>query len=889
MKVKTILLLFAAFYLTAAGAKAQESFVLNEPTSLHQKVTADQEKFFFSLNEDVLENPDFTKGARFIFETSNGAREFIINRKTEYFPGYTSVIASREGQKENLFSFTYYNGRLSGIYHESHNQTMLLGYDEKTKLNYLSASKDAETVGLVCGVHNGDRSLLTPPRKFAASKLSRQKATKKAGKSLLYGSEDDSVTIDIMLVYTDAAETWALTSPQGDINGVMAQALNLSQTALNNSNAKINLRLVHTYKTSYDEENDGVDSNDRLRRFTQNPDNPQFEAEYDGYMEEIHDLRDQHGADIVSLIVRISDTGGLGWRLGSSGGEEAYAFNLNRVQQVAGGYTLIHEIGHNMGNAHSRTQDESAAKDAGGLYHYSVGYQDSTNDFYTIMAYNNTKGGQVLNSAPVFSSPGLTFQGHSAGTNNFQTPEDNARSMKEIKWSIASYRPSVVDAPVASVSANEIEVEMNREDEFTASFDISNSGNSGLMWSADFDFISKTVEKPVQEQKEGVKPILLKNPIQSPANFSGTMNRQKAHLAESVLYNTSFESNEGFSNGSYSGRSEWRALSDTEFMISGVAPNTGSQHLRLAYDGSGSTQFIASPFFGYQLFGEYEVTINFLISDINETYDFYIFDGKTGGYSAGVIIDSGSIFTFDIGEQGNLIFPYSGQDITANSYQELRIVYNTANETIDYYYNGGLIAQNDYLNGFTPGVIQVLHRNQVSGAYMDVDDIEVKQLDAPYEWLSVPSMSGVVFEGTSGQVELTFNTEGISTGTYETLLKITTNDPNNPEYQIPITLTVNDVVSNETEQIPHKITLNQNYPNPFNPSTTIRFNLSEAQEVRLEVFNMQGQKVATLLNQKKNQGEHKVLFDASSLSSGIYVYRLITASQMLTRKMVLIK
>lgn len=98
-------------------------------------------------------------------------------------------------------------------------------------------------------------------------------------------------------------------------------------------------------------------------------------------------------------------------------------------------------------------------------------------------------------------------------------------------------------------------------------------------------------------------------------------------------------------------------------------------------------------------------------------------------------------------------------------------------------------------------------------------------------------------------------------------------------------------VSNETEslEIADKFMLNQNYPNPFNPTTHISYELPSASQVKLKVYNSLGQEVATLVDAKINAGHHYVEFDASRLSSGIYIYRLVSNGQSITRKMMLIK
>ncbi|REL29173.1 T9SS C-terminal target domain-containing protein [Rhodohalobacter sp. SW132] len=100
------------------------------------------------------------------------------------------------------------------------------------------------------------------------------------------------------------------------------------------------------------------------------------------------------------------------------------------------------------------------------------------------------------------------------------------------------------------------------------------------------------------------------------------------------------------------------------------------------------------------------------------------------------------------------------------------------------------------------------------------------------------------------------------------------------------------------DELPAHYSLGQNYPNPFNPTTQIRFGLPSSSEVSLEVFDLIGRRVALLLHDEiKTAGYHHVPFDASALSSGIYLYRIQArntgtnsgSSFVETRKMTLIK
>ncbi|MEJ5352177.1 MAG: T9SS type A sorting domain-containing protein [Melioribacteraceae bacterium] len=89
--------------------------------------------------------------------------------------------------------------------------------------------------------------------------------------------------------------------------------------------------------------------------------------------------------------------------------------------------------------------------------------------------------------------------------------------------------------------------------------------------------------------------------------------------------------------------------------------------------------------------------------------------------------------------------------------------------------------------------------------------------------------------------------------------------------------------------LPDNYVLEQNYPNPFNPVTNIKYSIPKAGYVTLKVYNLLGQEVATIFEGNQNAGNYLATFDASNLSSGVYMYRLETENVSITKKLVLIK
>lgn len=248
---------------------------------------------------------------------------------------------------------------------------------------------------------------------------------------------------DLLVVYTPASRSrWG----QATLESKIISAVELANQAYRNSRIDLLLHLAGMVEISYTETGDMGVALDRLQKTN------------DGYMDVVHQLRDQYGADLVTLIdedtqVSGSNACGIAYiMVNESPSFASAAFSVVPSGCLNGG-ALAHEIGHNQGDAHDRSTAE-ANGEIGGAFPYSYGYRRCVSDgtgFRTIMAYpNGCTGGSFV---AYFSSPDVLVNGYPAGIDYEADPQnsaDNARSMSNTADTVAAFRTgAATDVPAA--------------------------------------------------------------------------------------------------------------------------------------------------------------------------------------------------------------------------------------------------------------------------------------------------------------------------------------------------------------------------------------------------------------------------------------------------------
>lgn len=178
---------------------------------------------------------------------------------------------------------------------------------------------------------------------------------------------------------------------------------------------------------------------------------------------------------------------------------------------------------------------------------------------------------------------------------------------------------------------------------------------------------------------------------------------------------------------------------------------------------------------------------------------------------------------------------------------------------------------------------------------MSVDRYVVERSDAgASDFMAVGTINAVVNTDTTETYQFNDSPNEVGTHTYDYRIRQITSDGAqtvSPVASAEVTVTS---IPGDGQQ-PYKYGLLQNYPNPFNPSTTIPFTLAETSNVRVTIFNVLGQRIATALSETRSAGHHTTVFDGSMLSSGMYLYQIqaesLTGNDVFnaTRKFMLIK
>ncbi len=162
----------------------------------------------------------------------------------------------------------------------------------------------------------------------------------------------------------------------------------------------------------------------------------------------------------------------------------------------------------------------------------------------------------------------------------------------------------------------------------------------------------------------------------------------------------------------------------------------------------------------------------------------------------------------------------------------------------------------------------------------------------PLAWISLDSSAGTLTSGSSDEIGVTFDTNGLELGYY--YCEIIVNSINTWDTRIvPVTLHVDHTDSPE-ETIPLKTSLLANYPNPFNPETSIAFNLHEQSDVKLTIYNVKGEVVNILVDDTLPAANHSYTWkgvdsNGKAVATGIYFYKLDTSDYHATKKMILLK
>jgi peptidyl-Asp metalloendopeptidase len=236
---------------------------------------------------------------------------------------------------------------------------------------------------------------------------------------------DDGSTIDVLVVYTVAAA-----SSSSNIMAEIQLGIDETNQSYANSGITQRVRLVHAAQVNYTETGKSATDLTRLKNKS------------DGYLDEVHSMRDTYAADLVSFWVENMDACGIGYLMTTvSTAFASSGFSVVMRDCATGYYSFGHEMGHNMGAHH----DRYATKNEDGAYPYSHGYVYKLGKWRTVMAYNDEcrDNGFDCTRIQYWSNPSVDYQGNPTGiSQNTSNSASNALTLNNTAYTVANFRSS---------------------------------------------------------------------------------------------------------------------------------------------------------------------------------------------------------------------------------------------------------------------------------------------------------------------------------------------------------------------------------------------------------------------------------------------------------------
>lgn len=812
----------------------------------------------------------------------------------------------------NSFTLSFSDGKmLSSIRNISSHTFMEISYRSENRSHYLLEIDPHKTDKISCGFDH-------------SNELMQKRASKGVSQQILPQSNGTTV-IDVMIVYTPAAEAWALSEDAGGIGiqNVINQSMTLAQSAVDNSNIDLEFRLVHAAKVNYTETKVEDESGEMV-----NDSAVDLENLTNGDIPNVHEWREQYRADLVAMFTDVDDTGGIAWLASGDIDDADYAFSITRVQQAANTTTHAHEMGHNMGNNHSRNQKDAASDETGGIFEYSTGWRWIGNNgetYISVMSYDepadDDENGKDEEGNPIFgievdyfSNPDISFQGVPTGSYSGKyAPADAARSIREMMSTVSNYRVANQDDSDDDDNDDNDPVDTSSKPEnLTLQY---GDGNITLNWDA---INSAALTRYNIYRSTNSNNIQFFQSINSSSTSFQDSPSETMFYAVSASYGPDIESTLSNIISFYKSEQE---ISDDWDLISIPLKNGASGQIQIVgfdqvytrvnsiipgrgywvrNDAAGTISIAGEGFIngdialnsGWNLIGGPADT--FLISDISDPQDIlsnapiYEFNGNqynaiSGSLNPGkgywIHAEKSGIIRFQIfGTQSGKIQISTAKTTPISGLH--RLEFNKNGIVQDFWVSDKELSPDEFIQFLLPPV--------APGGFLDIrSDENYSIVDQSSQNIHLTSDHYPVainfYQGGEISSEYTYRLVGIK-GQDEIHFNLT-----DQQLEIPYPMDSLRLERVKSNDLITEFKLHSNYPNPFNPATNIRYELPQQSPVRIEVFDVVGRRIAMLVDATQQSGSYTVQFDGSGIASGLYLLRFQAGRFNETRQITLIK